>query len=68
LNAGFASVWYINDKNENVQENSIIKPLKKELLNSFCCTRACQQLYFLVKLNHVVKSSRFFKRNRYFGR
>jgi hypothetical protein len=41
LNAGFASVWYINDNKENVQENSVIKPLTKELLNSFCCIHTC---------------------------
>jgi hypothetical protein len=33
LNAGFASVWYINDNRENVQGKWIIKPLTKELLN-----------------------------------
>jgi hypothetical protein len=36
LNAGFASIWNINDNRENVQEYLVIKPLTKELLNSFC--------------------------------
>jgi hypothetical protein len=34
LNAGFASVWYINDNRENVQESLVIKPLTKELPES----------------------------------
>ncbi len=31
LNAEFTSVWYLSDKNENVQEIRVIKPLTKEL-------------------------------------
>ena len=31
LNAEFTSVWYISDKNENVQEIRVFKPLTKEL-------------------------------------
>jgi hypothetical protein len=34
LNAGFVSVWNINDNRENVQGNSVIKPLTKELPES----------------------------------
>jgi hypothetical protein len=34
LNAGFASVWYINDNRENVKEGLVIKPLTKELPES----------------------------------
>jgi hypothetical protein len=34
LNAGFASVWYINDNRENAQERLVIKPLTKELPES----------------------------------
>jgi len=31
LNAEFTAVWYLSDKNENVQEIRVIKPLTKEL-------------------------------------
>jgi len=42
LNAEFMSVWYLSDKNENVQEIRVIKPLTNELHKSFCCTHACR--------------------------
>jgi hypothetical protein len=47
LNAEFASVWYINAKNENVHVIRVIKALTKVLHKSFCCTYACRQLHFL---------------------
>ncbi len=42
LNAGFAFVDYLSDKNENVEEIRVINPLTKELHNIFCCTHACR--------------------------
>ncbi len=40
LNAEFMSVWYLSDKDENVQEIRVIKPLTKELHKSVCCKHA----------------------------
>jgi len=49
LNAEFVFVWYLNGKNENVQENRVIKPPTKVLLKSFCCTYARHGPHFQVK-------------------
>ncbi len=47
LNAEFASVKYLNAKNENVQVIRVIKALTKVLHKCFYCIYAYRQLHFL---------------------
>jgi hypothetical protein len=64
LNAGFASVWYINDNRENVQERLVVKPLTKELPESIrdfaehmpACIFRLNILLILLERNYVKSS------------